>query len=77
MLQLKNKFVSLISNQIQLNMNTAARIARIAMWVMIGAIILTFFIRDSWVRTLWVIAAVVCLISILFVAYYKSKNRYR
>lgn len=58
-------------------MNTAARIARIAMWVMIGAIVLTFFISEAWVRIVWVVAAVVCLICILIVAYYKNKNRYR
>lgn len=58
-------------------MNTAARIARIAMWVMIGAIVLTFFISEAWVRIVWVVAAVVCLICILIVAYYKNRNRYR
>ena len=58
-------------------MNTAARIARIAMWVMIGAIVLTFFISEAWVRIVWVVAAVVCLVCILVVAYYKNRNRYR
>jgi FtsH-binding integral membrane protein len=58
-------------------MNIAARIATIAMWVMIGAIILTFFTSSSWVRIVWVIAAVVCLISVLVVAYNKNRNRRR
>jgi hypothetical protein len=56
-------------------MNNAARIANIAMWVMIGAIILTFFTSSSWVRIVWVIAAVVCLVSVLIVANHKRKNR--
>jgi hypothetical protein len=58
-------------------MNTAARIARLAMWVMIGAIVLTFFISASWVRIVWVVAAAVCLVCILIVAYQKNRNRYR
>lgn len=58
-------------------MNTAARIARIAMWVMIAAIVLTFFTSEAWVRILWVVAAVVCLVCILLVAYLKNRNRYR
>ncbi len=56
-------------------MNFAARLARISMWIMIGAILLTFFISAAWVRIVWVVAAIVCLICILIVAYYKNRNR--
>lgn len=58
-------------------MQKVAAIARIAMWVMIGVIVLSFFVSGTWVRIVWVIAAVVCLICILIVAYLKNKNRMR
>ncbi|MCU7551915.1 hypothetical protein OCK74_22535 [Chitinophagaceae bacterium LB-8] len=58
-------------------MLTAARIARIAMWVMVVAILATFFTSAAWVKIVWVVAAAVCLISILIVAYQKNRNRYR
>lgn len=54
-------------------MNTAATVARIAMWVMIAVIVLSFFIKGTWITVTWVIAAVVCLICTLIVA--NSKNR--
>jgi hypothetical protein len=56
-------------------MNTAAMIARIAMWIMIGAIVLTFFTSAAWVRIIWVVAAIICLIAVLIVAYQKNRNR--
>jgi hypothetical protein len=56
-------------------MNTAATIARIAMWIMIGVIVLSFFISGAWVRIVWGIAAAICLICILIVAYSKNSNR--
>jgi uncharacterized membrane protein YoaK (UPF0700 family) len=58
-------------------MYTAARIARIAMWVMVGAIVVTFFTSAAWVKIVWVVAAAVCLICVLIVAYQKNRNRYR
>lgn len=56
-------------------MNNAAKIANIAMWVMVAAIILTFFTSSSWVKILWGIAAVVCLVSVIIVANQKRRNR--
>ncbi|HKG68890.1 MAG TPA: hypothetical protein VKA92_08475 [Segetibacter sp.] len=53
--------------------STAARVAVIAMWVMIGVIVLSFFFSGPWIRIIWAIAAVVCLIGLLIVAY----NKYR
>lgn len=58
-------------------MNRFARIASIAMWVMIGALVMSFFVRSRWVTIIWVSAAVVCLVCTLLVAYYKSRNNVR
>lgn len=54
-------------------MNTAATIARIAMWIMIGAVVMSFFVRSRWITITWVSAAVVCLVCVLIVA--ASKRR--
>lgn len=54
-------------------MNTAATIARIAMWIMIGAVVLSFFIRSRWITIIWVSAAVVCLVCLLIVAAAKRR----
>jgi hypothetical protein len=54
-------------------MNAAATIARIALWIMIGAVVLSFFVRSRWITITWVTAAVVCLICMLIVA--ASKRR--
>jgi uncharacterized membrane protein SirB2 len=58
-------------------MYRAAKIASIAMWVMIGALVLSFFVRSRWITIIWVSAAVVCLVCTLLVAYYKSRNKVR
>lgn len=54
-------------------MQTAATIARVAMWIMIGAVVLSFFVRSRWITYTWISAAVVCLICLLVVA--ASKRR--
>jgi hypothetical protein len=54
-------------------MNTAATIARIAMWIMITAVVLSFFMRSRWITITWVSAAVVCVICMVIVA--ASKRR--
>lgn len=54
-------------------MNTAATIARIAMWIMIAAVVLSFFTRSRWITITWVSAAVVCVICMVIVA--TSKRR--
>ena len=53
-------------------MRTAALVARIAMWIMIAAIVLSFFMKGRWITTTWIVAAVVCGVCILIVA--MSKN---
>jgi len=58
-------------------MRTAAMIARIAMWIMIGAIVLSFFKRGPLITTTWIIAAVICGICILIVAVSKPTGRRR
>ena len=58
-------------------MNKAATIASIAMWIMIGAVVASFFIRSRWITILWVSAAVVCLVCTLLVAYYKKRGSIR
>ena len=58
-------------------MNKAATIASIAMWIMIGAVVASFFIRSRWITILWVSAAVVCLVCTLLVAYYKKRGGIR
>lgn len=55
-------------------MHTAAKLARIAMWVMIGAIVLSFFIQERWVRMVWVAAAIVCFVCVLIVAVSKKRR---
>ena len=55
-------------------MNKIANIARVAMWVMIGVILLSFFFTGPWIRIVWVVAAVVCLICVLIVAASKNKR---
>lgn len=50
-----------------------ARMAKVAMWIMIGVIILSFFIKSKWITILWVIAAAVCLVCTLIVGF--NKNR--
>lgn len=49
-------------------MRTLANISKIAMWVMIGALVLSFFQRGRWITILWVAAAVVCLVCLLLIA---------
>ena len=51
----------------------AARIATVAMWVMIGVILLSFFISAPWIRAVWAIAAVVCIICMIIVGYSKYR----
>ena len=51
----------------------AARVAVIAMWVMIGVIVLSFFLSGPWIRIIWAIAAVLCLVCLLIVAYGKYR----
>lgn len=54
-------------------MNKAATVARIAMWIMIGVVVLSFFVKSRWITIAWVTAAAVCLVCILIVAYYKRR----
>jgi hypothetical protein len=49
-------------------MRTAARVARIALWIMIAAIVFSFFMKSKWITTVWIVAAVVCLVCTLIVA---------
>jgi FtsH-binding integral membrane protein len=58
-------------------MYTAAKIASVAMWVMIGALVASFFMRSRWITIVWVSAAVVCLVCTLLVAYYKKRGDMR
>lgn len=58
-------------------MNVFAKIAQVAMWIMIGVIVLSLFMKATWLTVVWIAAAVVCLICILLVAYYKRKDRTR
>jgi hypothetical protein len=50
-----------------------ARLAQVAMWVMIGVILLSFFFTGPWIRIIWAVAAAVCLICVFIVGY----NKYR
>lgn len=58
-------------------MKTLVTVSRIAMWVMIGAIVLTFFFKGTWITVLWGTAATVCLVCILIVAFNKNNGRRR
>lgn len=58
-------------------MNKLATISRIAMWVMIGALVLTFFMRGRWLTVLWLAAAIVCLVCVLLIAAGKNRGRSR
>ena len=49
-------------------MKTLVNVSRIAMWVMIGALALSFFQRGRWITILWVAAAIVCLVCLLLIA---------
>lgn len=51
------------------NMRTLANISRAAMWVMIGALVLSFFQRGRWITVLWVSAAVVCVVCLLLISF--------
>ena len=51
----------------------AVRIAKAAMWIMIAAIVLSFFVKSRWITITWIAAALVCLICTLLVAF--TKNR--
>lgn len=53
----------------------AARAAVAAMWVMIGVIVLGFFFSGPWIRITWAIAAAVCLICTIIVAYNKYRQK--
>jgi hypothetical protein len=50
-----------------------AGIAKFAMWIMIGVIVLSFFIKSRWITITWVVAAAVCLLCTLIVAFNKNK----
>ena len=50
-----------------------ARIATVAMCIMISVILLSFFVKSKWITIIWVAAAVVCVICMVIVAY--NKNR--
>jgi hypothetical protein len=50
-----------------------ARIAKIAMWIMIIVLILSFFTKSKWITITWIVAAAVCLLCTLLVAF--NKNR--
>lgn len=56
-------------------MKAAATIARIAMWIMIGAIVLGFFIRSNVTKVVWAVAALVCIVCMLIVAFGKNRRR--
>jgi hypothetical protein len=51
----------------------AALIAKAAMWVMIAAIVGSFFVKSRWITITWIAAASLCLICTLLVAL--NKNR--
>jgi len=51
----------------------AVRIAKAAMWIMIAAIVLSFFVKSRWITITWIAAALICLISTLLVAYKKNR----
>lgn len=48
-------------------MRTWATLSRIGMWVMIGALVLSFFVKGRWITITWVSGAVLCGISLLMV----------
>lgn len=52
---------------------TVARIAKLAMWIMIGVIVLSFFVKSRWITITWIVAAVVCLICTLIVGFNKRR----
>jgi len=58
-------------------MRTAALVARIAMWIMIAVIVLSFFMKGRWITITWIAAAVVCGVCILIVAMSKNPGRRR
>lgn len=58
-------------------MNTAALIARIALWIMIGAVVLSFFVRSRWITITWISAAVVGVVCLLVVAASGNRNQRR
>jgi FtsH-binding integral membrane protein len=47
--------------------------AKAAMWIMIGVIVLSFFVRSRWITIIWIVAAVICLICTLLVGYHKRR----
>ncbi|ANE51567.1 hypothetical protein [Flavisolibacter tropicus] len=55
-------------------MRTAVRVARIAMWIMIVAIVLSFFMKGKWITVTWITAASVCLVSTIVVALRKPSG---
>lgn len=54
-------------------MRSAATISRIALWIMIGAVVASFFVRSRWITIIWVSAAVVCVVCLLIVAAAKRR----
>lgn len=43
------------------------------MWIMIGAVVASFFVRSRWITITWVSAAVVCVVCLLIVAMAKRR----
>ena len=54
-------------------MKSAVTISRIAMWIMIGAVVASFFVRSRWITITWVAAAVVCVVCLVIVAMAKRR----
>ncbi len=40
-------------------------LSRIGMWVMLGALVLSFFVKGKWITAIWITGAVVCGICLL------------
>lgn len=49
------------------NMKQWAFLSRVGMWVMIGALVLSFFVKGRWVTITWISGAVLCGIGLLLV----------
>ena len=56
-------------------MRTAAQVARIAMWIMIAALLASFFTKGRWITITWITAAVVCGVCIVIVSLSKAPRR--
>lgn len=54
-------------------MRNLVLLSRVGMWVMIGALVLSFFVKGKWVTVTWVSGAVICGLSLLLLSRQKRR----